>query len=89
MNNIRSDLAVEICQNLSGNDSALQGIECKKQSCGCLELETVSITSPEGALVGQNLGAKRPDLSKLYGKTGQRIAFIASTILFVLFIVLR
>ena len=61
----------------------------------CMNISTLSFSFGDGfaiaasALVGQNLGAKRPDLSKLYGKTGQRIAFIASTILFILFIVLR
>ena len=38
------------------------------------------------SLVGQNLGANRPDLSIIYGKTGQRLAFIVSTILFTIFI---
>lgn len=37
------------------------------------------------ALVGQNLGAKRPDLSIIYGKTAQRIALVPSSILFVAF----
>jgi len=61
----------------------------------CMNISTLSFSFGDGfaiaasALVGQNLGAQRPDLSKLYGKTGQRIAFIASTILFILFIVLR
>ena len=61
----------------------------------CMNISTLSFSFGDGfavaasALVGQNLGAGRPDLSKLYGKTGQRIAFIASTILFILFIVLR
>jgi len=41
------------------------------------------------SLVGQNLGAKRPDLSILYGKTGQRLAFIFSTILFAILILGR
>lgn len=38
------------------------------------------------ALVGQNLGAKRPDLSIIYGKTGQRLAFMISTVIFFIFI---
>ncbi len=38
------------------------------------------------SLVGQNLGAKRPDLAILYGRIGQRIAFCISTVLFFLFI---
>ncbi|MDP4153188.1 MAG: MATE family efflux transporter [Bacillota bacterium] len=36
------------------------------------------------SLVGQNLGKKRPDLSMLYGKVAQRIAFSISTVLFAL-----
>lgn len=38
------------------------------------------------ALVGQNLGKKRPDLSQLYGKVAQRISLMISTVLFFLFI---
>lgn len=38
------------------------------------------------SLVGQNLGAKRPDLAILYGRIGQRIAFCISTVLFFVFI---
>lgn len=38
------------------------------------------------ALVGQNMGAKRPDLSIVYGKTGQRLAFMISCVVFVIFI---
>lgn len=41
------------------------------------------------ALVGQNLGAKRPDLSTIYGKTGQRLAFIISSVIFFVFILGR
>jgi putative MATE family efflux protein len=41
------------------------------------------------ALVGQNLGAKRPDLSIIYGKTGQRLAFMISTVIFFVFILGR
>ena len=33
------------------------------------------------ALVGQNLGKKRPDLSIMYGQIGQRLAFLASVCL--------
>jgi len=39
------------------------------------------------ALVGQNLGRKRPDLAILYGKLGQRMAFMVSMAL-VVFVVL-
>lgn len=38
------------------------------------------------SLVGQNLGAKRPDLSIMYGKTGQRLAFMISSVMFFVFI---
>lgn len=38
------------------------------------------------SLVGQNMGAKRPDLSMMYGKTGQRIAFMISTVIFFVFL---
>lgn len=41
------------------------------------------------SLVGQNLGAKRPDKAIVYGKTGQRMSFIVSTFLFALFILAR
>lgn len=37
------------------------------------------------ALVGQSLGAKRDDLARIYGHVLQRIAFIISTFLFVVF----
>ena len=37
------------------------------------------------ALVGQNLGAKRPDLSIIYGKAGQRLGFFFSAVLFAVF----
>jgi putative efflux protein, MATE family len=37
------------------------------------------------SLVGQNLGAERPDLSIVYGKVCQRMALIASTAVFILF----
>lgn len=57
MNAIRSDLAIEICKDLRENDSALSGIECKKETFGCLETEWVLITSPEGeALAGKPMG---------------------------------
>lgn len=38
------------------------------------------------SLVGQSLGKKRPDLAIIYGKVGQRMAFIISTLLFFIFI---
>ena len=57
MNNIYSDLAVELCKNLSENDFSTSGIKCKNEFCGSLETETVSITTPNGAkLVGKPMG---------------------------------
>ncbi len=57
MNNIYSDLAIEICKNLPENDFSASGIECKNEFCGSLRTETVSITSPKGAeLVGKPQG---------------------------------
>ncbi len=57
MNNIRTDLAIELCKNLSENDSEHRGIECKNELCGSLKLESAAITTPEGAkLVGKPMG---------------------------------
>lgn len=47
------------------------------------------LSTAAASLVGQNLGAKRPDKAKIYGKTGQRMAFIISTVLFFVFILAR
>ncbi|MGL5677038.1 MAG: MATE family efflux transporter [Cellulosilyticaceae bacterium] len=41
------------------------------------------------SLVGRNLGAKRPDLSMIYGKTAQRIGLIFSSILVLIYLVGR
>lgn len=41
------------------------------------------------ALMGQSLGAKRPDLAQIYGKCLQRISFLISTVLFIVFIIGR
>lgn len=38
------------------------------------------------SLVGQNLGAKRPDLSIIYGKVCQRMSFLTCTVVFFVFI---
>ena len=52
-----------------------------------MQLMHLSFTFADGiavattALVGQQLGAKRPDLSIMYGKIGQRMAFIISIFL--------
>jgi putative MATE family efflux protein len=58
----------------------------------CMNILSLSFCFGDGlsiaasALVGQNLGAKRPDLSIIYGKTGQRLAFLISCIVFLIFI---
>ncbi|MBQ9119598.1 MAG: MATE family efflux transporter [Lachnospiraceae bacterium] len=58
----------------------------------CMNILNLSFCFGDGfaiaasALVGQNLGAKRPDLSTIFGKVGQRIAFLASTGIFLLFL---
>lgn len=58
----------------------------------CMNILNLSFCFGDGlgiaasALVGQNLGSHRPDLATIYGKVGQRIAFVCSTFLFVLFI---
>ncbi len=57
----------------------------------CMNILTLSFCFGDGlsvaasALVGQNLGAKRPDLSMIYGKTGQRLAFMISCVIFLVF----
>jgi putative MATE family efflux protein len=58
----------------------------------CMNILNLSFCFGDGlsiaasALVGQNLGAKRPDLSIIYGKTGQRLAFMISCVVFLIFI---
>ncbi|NMP37435.1 MAG: MATE family efflux transporter [Clostridiales bacterium] len=57
----------------------------------CMSIINLSFTFGDGlgiaasSLVGQNLGRKRPDLSSVYGKAGQRVGFVISMMLFVLF----
>ncbi len=57
----------------------------------CMNILTLSFCFGDGlsvaasALVGQKLGAKRPDLSIIYGKTGQRLAFMVSCVIFIIF----
>ncbi|MCL2171572.1 MAG: MATE family efflux transporter [Defluviitaleaceae bacterium] len=52
-----------------------------------MQMMNLSFTFADGiavattALVGQNLGAKRPDLSIMFGKIGQRMAFCVSMVL--------
>jgi len=57
----------------------------------CMNICTLSFCFGDGlgvsasALVGQNLGKKRPDLSIIYGKSAQRIGFLLGICLFLLF----
>lgn len=57
----------------------------------CMNIINLSFCFGDGlgvaasSLVGQNLGARRPDKAIIYGKTGQRMSFIVSTALFLFF----
>ncbi len=57
----------------------------------CMNVVNLSFCFGEGlnvassALVGQNLGKKRPDFAIIYGKTAQRIGFIIAIFLMLLF----
>ncbi len=61
----------------------------------CVTIMSFSFSGGDGiavaasSLVGQNLGKKRPDLAILYAKICQRIAFVYSTVLFIIFIFAR
>lgn len=58
----------------------------------CMNIINLSFSFGDGlavaasSLVGQSLGAKRPDMATVYGKTGQRVSFGISTVLFLIFI---
>ncbi len=58
----------------------------------CMNILNISFCFGDGfavaasSLVGQNLGAKRPDMAIIFGKVGQRLAFFISSILFIIFI---
>ena len=57
----------------------------------CMNVINLSFTVGDGlgvaasALVGQNLGAKRPDLAEVYGKAAQRFGFLLSALLVLVF----
>ena len=57
----------------------------------CMNILSISFCFGDGfavassALVGQNLGARRPDKAILYGRVGQRIVFLVSCCLCVVF----
>jgi putative MATE family efflux protein len=65
--------------NLGTNDFAAHVV--------AMQLMNLSFTFADGigaattSLVGQNLGAKRPDLSIMYGKVGQRLALSVAVVL--------
>lgn len=48
MSQIRTDLAIEICENLRRNNSSPSGIECTKYAFGPLSVEKVVISNMEG-----------------------------------------
>jgi len=58
----------------------------------CLNILNLSFCFGDGlavaasSLVGQNLGSNRPDLAIIYGKAGQRLSFLISTVLFIIFV---
>lgn len=58
----------------------------------CMNIINISFAFGDGlgiassSLVGQSLGRKRADEAIVYGKTGQRIAFLVSTVLFFVFL---
>lgn len=61
----------------------------------CMTIVTISFAFGDGlgvaasALVGQNLGKKRPDLSEVYAKAARNVGFAFSVILFSIFILGR
>ncbi len=58
----------------------------------CMNIITISFACGDGlsmaasSLVGQNLGKRRPDISTLFGKTGQRIGLFFSGLLVLIFV---
>ena len=63
------------------------------QICG--QITTFSFTFADGtgtataSLVGQNLGKRRPDLSMMYGRIGQRLVLVISALLVAIFLIFR
>ncbi len=61
----------------------------------CMNIMSISFGFGDGfnvassSLVGQSLGAKRPDLARLYASINQRMAVICSTVLAIILIVFR
>ncbi len=61
----------------------------------CMHVINLSFSCGDGlsiaatSLVGQNLGRERPDLSQLYGKMCQRVAFCFSIVLMTFFLLAR
>jgi len=61
----------------------------------CMHVANFSFAFGDGigigssSLLGQSLGARRPDRAVIYGNVGQRMAFIVSTVLCVLFVIFR
>jgi len=57
MNQIRSDLAVEICRHVTRNKFQGDGIEYTEATCGSMPLETIKVISPKGEeLLGKPMG---------------------------------
>ena len=57
-NGIRSDLALEICNQITEHNPEVKGIECSNSHCGRMELSRVRIQNKEGErLTGKPKGA--------------------------------
>ncbi len=60
MEQIRTDLAVEICDHLRRNNQISDGIECTKEACGPMEMDRVEIKTGQGeTLSGKPRGIYR------------------------------
>jgi len=49
MSQQRTDLAIEICEEMTRNNSRLNGIECTRESRGGVAIDRIAITTPEGS----------------------------------------